>query len=153
MLGIYKKGWIHFKRVVSFQLFREVQKWKTVDISGHNHFVSSYWKNQMRQHTVGVHLFIMLLHNSILMLTKCLPYLLKMLLAWMCNEPQPARKFSGMCYTVTTAVLRYYPAFSWRNWENPSSISVTIASAMGHCQAGFLPSKSRHNDTWCNSHF
>jgi len=45
MLGIYKKRWIHFKRVVSFQLFRESQDWKTVDISGHSHFVSSYWKH------------------------------------------------------------------------------------------------------------
>ena len=49
-------------------------------------------------------------------------------------------------------VWKYYPAFPWRNWENPSSISVTTASAMGHCQTGFLPSKSRHTDTWCNSH-
>jgi hypothetical protein len=45
MLGLCKKGWIHFRGVVSFQLFQEGQEWKTVDISGHNHFVSNYWKH------------------------------------------------------------------------------------------------------------
>jgi len=38
MSRICTKGWIHFRRVVSFQLF---QDWKTVDISGRNHFVSN----------------------------------------------------------------------------------------------------------------